>query len=264
MQRIRFLLILAFLCAVAQGAWAADYNVGTESELRGAISNGANIKLTADIALSNCLEIGDGGSSTPTVTIDLNGKTLSRSLEAADADGHVIWVRTGSTLTVTDGSGDNSGKLTGGYANNGGGICNYGTLYFQGGTITSCQTDYTGGDPSNLYLGVKDGKSALFYPAEGQDRTINSFRAYFHVDLSSGSQTSNGVRAFVLNFGDNDETTGIVDIEHGIFLDEPSGRAERNIEHSAGAGWYDLSGRKLQGKPTAKGIYIYKGKKVIK
>lgn len=113
----------------------------------------------------------------------------------------------------------------------------------------------TGGDPSNLYLGVKDGKSALFYPAEGQDRTINSFRAYFHVDLSSGSQTSNGVRAFVLNFGDNDETTDIVDIEHGIL----------NIEHSAGAGWYDLSGRKLAKKPTAKGIYIYNGvKRVIK
>ncbi|MBR2228918.1 MAG: right-handed parallel beta-helix repeat-containing protein [Prevotella sp.] len=108
-----------------------------------------------------------------------------------------------------------------------------------------------GGNPSNLYLGVKDGKSALFYPAEGQDRTINSFRAYFHVDLSDDPAP---VRAFVLNFGDNDETTGIVNIEHGIL----------NMEHSAGAGWYDLSGRKLQGKPTAKGIYIYKGKKVIK
>jgi hypothetical protein len=144
MKKSRY-LIIALLCAVAQGAWAADYNVGTESELRDAISNGANIKLTADIALSNCLEIGDGGSSTPTVTIDLNGKTLSRSLEAADADGHVIWVRTGSTLTVTDGSGNNSGQITGGWASNGGGICNYGTLYFQSGTITGCQTDYTGG-----------------------------------------------------------------------------------------------------------------------
>ncbi len=128
----------------------------------------------------------------------------------------------------------------------------------------------TGGDPSNLYLGVKDGKSALFYPAEGQDRTINSFRAYFHVDLSSGSQTSNGVRAFVLNFGDNDETTDIVDIEHGIFLDEPSGRAERNMEHSDNA-VYDLQGRRVassmlnvQSSMLKKGIYIYKGKKVIK
>ena len=146
-MRRQLFLIIALLCAVAQGAWAQTWTeVSTADALKTAVqTDGANIKLTADIALSNCLEIGDGGSSTPTVTIDLNGKTLSRSLEAADADGHVIWVRTGSTLTVTDGSGDNSGKLTGGYATNGGGICNYGTLYFQGGTITSCQTDYTGG-----------------------------------------------------------------------------------------------------------------------
>ena len=27
--------------------------------------------------------------------------------------------------------------------------------------------------------------------------------------------------------------------------------------------WYDLQGRKLPGKPTQKGIYIYKGKKRI-
>ena len=28
-------------------------------------------------------------------------------------------------------------------------------------------------------------------------------------------------------------------------------------------GWYDLNGRKLQGKPTKKGIYIHNGKKVV-
>jgi hypothetical protein len=27
--------------------------------------------------------------------------------------------------------------------------------------------------------------------------------------------------------------------------------------------WYDMNGRILQGKPTAKGIYIYKDKKII-
>ena len=30
-----------------------------------------------------------------------------------------------------------------------------------------------------------------------------------------------------------------------------------------GAGWFSLDGRKLQGKPTAKGIYIYNGRKVV-
>jgi hypothetical protein len=55
----------------------------------------------------------------------------------------------------------------------------------------------------------------------------------------------------VLNFGD-DETTGIVNIEHETL----------NIEHSAGAGWYDLSGRRLPGKPTKKGLYIHNGRKI--
>lgn len=53
MRSFRY-LILALLCAVAQGVLATDYNVGTDSELRAAIANdGANITITADIDLSN-------------------------------------------------------------------------------------------------------------------------------------------------------------------------------------------------------------------
>ena len=51
MQKIRY-LIIALLCAVAQGAWATDYNVGTESDLKEKVQfDNANIKLTADITL---------------------------------------------------------------------------------------------------------------------------------------------------------------------------------------------------------------------
>ena len=32
--------------------------------------------------------------------------------------------------------------------------------------------------------------------------------------------------------------------------------------HSEGDAWYDLSGRRLNGRPSAKGIYIFKGKKI--
>jgi hypothetical protein len=48
------------------------------------------------------------------------------------------------------------------------------------------------------------------------------------------------------------EPTGIVDIEHGTL----------NIEHYAG-GWYTINGLPLTRKPTAKGIYIYNGRKVV-
>ena len=117
-----------------------------------------------------------------------------------------------------------------------------------------------GGDKSSLYLGVKDSKSALFYP--NSDRPINAFRAYFQLNgiEADDPNSGTGVRAFVLNFGDNDETTGIVDIEHGIL----------NMEHSDNA-VYDLQGRRVassmlnvQSSMLKKGIYIYKGKKVIK
>ncbi len=104
----------------------------------------------------------------------------------------------------------------------------------------------TGGDASNLYLGA-DNK--LYYPAEGKDRIINAFRGYFHVDLTG---SVNAVRAFVLNFGDEDFATGIISTTNLT-----------NYTNSAGAGWFDLQGCKLSGKPTKKGVYINNGKKVV-
>jgi hypothetical protein len=33
--------------------------------------------------------------------------------------------------------------------------------------------------------------------------------------------------------------------------------------HSSLPGWYSLDGRKLEGKPTVKGIYIHNGRKEV-
>ena len=63
MQKIRY-LIIALLCAVVQGTWAQT-EVSTENGLRSAITDGAYIRLMADIALSEKLEI----ASDKTVTI---------------------------------------------------------------------------------------------------------------------------------------------------------------------------------------------------
>ena len=64
---------------------------------------------------------------------------------------------------------------------------------------------------------------------------------------------SAGARGFVSLPGDDEGVvTGIVDIEHGTW----------NSDHSAGT-WYSLDGRRLNGKPTAKGLYIHNGKKVV-
>jgi len=116
-------MILALLCAVAQGAWATDYNVGTDSELRSAIQNNdANITVTADIDLSNSTLSIESGK---TVTIDLNGHTLDRKLtKRGEGGGQVITVREGATLNLT------GGTLTGGWGGAGGALVN------EGGTVT--------------------------------------------------------------------------------------------------------------------------------
>ena len=126
----------------------------------------------------------------------------------------------------------------------------------------SCSTDYvtfigTYGptaiytDPAtNLYLGAGN---KLYYPSSAKD--INSFRAYFQLNngLTAGTpDTSTGVRAFVLNFGDNDETTGIIPTTNFT-----------NYTNSDSDAWYDLSGRKLSGKPTKPGLYINNGRKIL-
>ena len=100
---------------------------------------------------------------------------------------------------------------------------------------------FTAADKSILFLGTDN---TLYYPEPGG--RIGPFRAYFQVNL--GSQE---VKQFVLNFGD---------VTDRIESLSPNPSPVR--EGSADA-WYDLNGRKLSGKPAQRGIYIYKGKKVV-
>ena len=104
-------------------------------------------------------------------------------------------------------------------------------------------------DRSILFMG---GESTLYYPAH--DAYINAFRCYFELSgnlhASDPSDPTAGIKNFTLTF--DDETTGV----QGIIND---GR----ISVLADDGWYDLSGRRLNGMPTVPGIYINNGKKVI-
>ena len=67
------------------------------------------------------------------------------------------------------------------------------------------------------------------------------------MDVNGGGAA---VRQFVLNFGDEDEETGIL-----------STTDDTDFTDSDDA-WYDLSGRKLSGKPSQRGVYIHGGRKV--
>lgn len=86
---------------------------------------------------------------------------------------------------------------------------------------------------------------------------VNSCRGYFRLENllyadekgihHFGDIIGGGAREIVLDFGDDDNTTGIIE-------------AGANSQLST---WYTLDGRRLQGKPTTKGVYINNGKKVI-
>ena len=84
-------------------------------------------------------------SNTRVVTIDLNGFSLNRNMSKSVDRGGVLRVEAYSKLTVIDSSGNNSGKITGGYSINGGGICNHGELVFKGGTVTGNRASKDGG-----------------------------------------------------------------------------------------------------------------------
>ena len=126
-------LIIIALIAFAQTAWAQT-NVSTESELTTALSGESpiSVKLMANIPLSEKLTI----SSDKTVTLDLNGKKLSRSLTANENYGMVIY-NNGGNLTINDSSGDNSGSIEGGRSYNGAGVLceENSTLTINGGTF---------------------------------------------------------------------------------------------------------------------------------
>ncbi|MBR6456213.1 MAG: polysaccharide deacetylase family protein, partial [Prevotella sp.] len=105
----------------------------------------------------------------------------------------------------------------------------------------------SGGDRVTLYLG---GDNKFYYPEN--DMTIGAFRAiftlyggYYAGDPQTGSEAKY-IGNFVMNF--DGETTGLTAVDSGQTVDS----------------WYSIDGRKLSGEPTAKGIYIRNGKKVVK
>lgn len=100
-------------------------------------------------------------------------------------------------------------------------------------------------DKSILFLGDAN---TLYYSSV--DRNIRSCRAYFSVPYIKEHAGASEARAFRLDFGDG-EQTGIMTVQ-----------GEGYTVNGADA-WYTFDGRKLDGKPATKGLYINGGKKVV-
>ena len=98
-------------------------------------------------------------------------------------------------------------------------------------------------DKSILFLGDAN---TLYYSTI--DRQIRSCRAYFSVPYIKNNAGAKA-RAFALSF-DGEETTGILEVS-------------ANYNGVTDDAWYSLDGVCLSGKPTQRGMYINKGKKIL-
>ena len=78
----------------------------------------------------------------------------------------------------------------------------------------------------------------------GKERTLKACRAYFQFS----NDIVNSGRRFVLDFGEGNVVTGLENIQRVL-------QSQSN--------WYTIDGRRLEGAPTKKGLYINKNKKRI-
>ena len=113
-----------------------------------------------------------------------------------------------------------------------------------GKTLVTGSVDNEGNARSVLSLG---GGNKLFHPTvvntpDNEDSYIKGFRAYFQLK-------DDGIDAHEFNLDFDGNMTGIVSMD--------------NVNVNDNDNWCDLNGRKLIGKPTAKGVYVVNGKKVI-
>ena len=110
---------------------------------------------------------------------------------------------------------------------------------------TTSPVTLAAGNRDVLYLGANN---TLYSPSV--DKVVKSCYAYFELKggIKAGDK-ANGIRFFRLNFGDG-EATSISRLDAGSDEDEDGN-------------WYAIDGRRMNGKPTAKGLYINKGHKLF-
>ena len=142
-------------------------------------------------------------------------------------------------------------------------------LVFTGVTIDNTNRDvaFTDGQFKGNYapLPITDAnRNSIVLLAAGNklgyaktDRTLGAFRAYFDIPGTASA------REFELNFGDDENTTGIIEVNTNNTIATPHSQRE-NLTNKA-EGVFDLQGRRIANgqKPTAKGLYIMNGKRIV-
>ena len=138
------------------------------------------ITLIGNAANTAALNIATGKN----VVLDLQGYSVSRSLNTAADDGHVIKVESGATLTVQDTSEEKKGKITGGKTKGrGGGIHNLGTFILKSGSIKENYAELKAGgifNEASATLTIEGGE--VSYNKAGTNTNDERFGAGIYVE----------------------------------------------------------------------------------
>lgn len=201
------------------------------------LSQGGTISLSKDykaVSTDGHLLVESG----KTVTLDLNGHTLNRSLGSAVNEGCVIKNQGNLTITGTGG-----GVIKGGYSSSGGGgILNEGTLTINGGTIKENKTTSLG---AGIYNATGKTLTLDGGVIDNNQNTTNDGGGIYNqgtFTLTSGSITNNKVTGTSKNGG------GIYNIGT---MSINGGTIQNNTARGLGAGIYhDGTAFNLQGSPT--------------
>ena len=103
--------------------------------------------------------------------------------------------------------------------------------------------EFNGKDYGILFMG---GENTLYYPTSGAG--IGAQRAYIRIG-DDGAWMTRSLTSFDIDFGHGENVTGIIS----------TSAATRDDAQ----GWYTIDGRRLSGQPTASGVYVHDGRKVL-
>lgn len=121
----------------------------------------------------------------------------------------------------------------------------------------------TGGKIYGFMAEDNDGQTLGQFVKARRATNLRAFSCYLEYD---GNLTDTNPSSQARTRGD-DELPDVIDIVWRSAGDETGIDSMENgrwiMDHKAGAGWYSLDGRRLSGRPSAKGIYIHEGKKIV-
>lgn len=245
-NKILSIVLSAILVAAAIPFCPFNAFAFSQSDLIESIEEGYDIFLENDIYLSKTIVIPSGSQ----VTIDLCGKKLDRGLKDAQEGGSVLKVESGATLKIEDSTGYNSGLIKGGNAYIGGGIVNYGTLIFEGGSISD--NNAVGGD----------GLGGGIYNAPGATATLKGGVIEFNrAKIGGGVYNAEGG---TLNIQECKYEISKGAVNYTIV---DNIKISNNIATETGSGFANKGTLNMKGAPVIKDnensdLYLYSGKKI--